>query len=196
MFRKILYFNLFLGITTLHLIFGQRTHHEIVALKKEQFSLPNRKFYIQQIHCDFKQPKYFISRKGLFNKQQPFVLGDSVQKVVLNYLKPSNTYKGGLVPIIMKIKELKVREERHFLNEDGSTKISVEFYVYADKGIAKIYQANAFRTYSGFMNITTQHEENIREVIKSCLTDFNNAKIDFSQYIIPNKIFKAKHTPY
>jgi hypothetical protein len=45
------------------------------------------------------------------------------------------------------------------------------------------------------VNVTPQHEENVREVIKSCMMDLNNAKIDFGRYVIPNKVFKAKRNP-
>ncbi len=45
------------------------------------------------------------------------ILGDSIQRILLNYLKPSNKYQGGFAPVLMKIKELKTREERYFLRE-------------------------------------------------------------------------------
>ncbi len=192
MFQRKIFISLFLGIITFQLLFAQNVHYDVLTLKKEQFSMPNRKFYIQKIICDFSQPKYFVTRKGMLNKQKTIILGDSIQKVILTYLKPSNTYRGGLIPVLMRIKELKIREQRHFLKEEGIAKMSVEFYIETDAKPVKIFQANAFRTYSGFMNITNQHDENVRTVIKSCLVDFNNAKIDFSKYVIPNKIFKAK----
>ncbi len=195
MFKKKIYLSLLLGVTNYQLLFAQNIQSEVLTLKAEQISLPNRKFYIQKIVCDFNQPKYFLIRKGLFNKQKNLTLGDSIQHILLRYLKPSNKYIGGLVPVIMRVKELKVREERHFLKEEGSTKLSVEFYVETDNKPTKIFQSNAFRAYSGFLNITPQHDENIKDVIKSCMMDFNNAKIDFSKYVIP-KVFKAKHTPY
>lgn len=193
MFQKKIYISLFLGVTTFHLLFAQNIQYDILTLKKEQFSMPNRKFYIQKIVCDFNQPKYFVIRKGILNKQKTLILGDSIQRVVMTYLKPSNTYKGGLVPVLMKIKELKIREQRHFLKEEGMAKISMEFYIETDAKPVKIFQSNAYRTYTGFMNITNQHDENVRTIIKSCMIDFNNAKIDFSKFVIPNKIFKAKH---
>jgi hypothetical protein len=192
MFQRKISISLFLGIITFHLLFAQHIQYEVLTLRKEQFSMPNRKFYIQKIVCDFNQPKYFITRKGILNKQKTIILGDSIQKVMMTFLKPSNTYRGGLVPVLMKIKELRIREERHFLKEEGTAKLSVEFYIETDTKPVKIFQSNAFRTYTGLMNITNQHEENIRTVIKSCMIDFNNAKIDFSKYVIPNKIFKAK----
>jgi hypothetical protein len=191
MFKKIIYLSLFLGSITLQLLFAQGLAKDVFSLKKEQFSMPNRKFYIQKIVCDFNQPKYFLIRKGLFNKQQSVSLGDSVQTVLLRFLKPSNTYTGGQVPVLMRVKELKVREERHFLKEEGMSKILMEFYIETDSKPVKIFQSNAFRTYSSFLNVTPQHEENIRDVIKSCMMDFNNAKIDFSKYVLP-KVFKAK----
>jgi hypothetical protein len=191
MFKKIIYLSLFLGSITLQLLFAQGLAKDVFSLKKEQFSMPNRKFYIQKIVCDFNQPKYFLIRKGLFNKQQSVSLGDSVQTVLLRFLKPSNTYTGGQVPVLMRVKELKVREERHFLKEEGMSKILMEFYIETDSKPVKIFQSNAFRTYSSFLNVTPQHEENLRDVIKSCMMDFNNAKIDFSKYVLP-KVFKAK----
>ena len=195
MFSKKLSLFFVVGYFTSTLLFSQNSQSEILTLKTEQISLPNRKFYIQKIICDFNQPKYFLIRKGLFSKQKNMVLGDSVQKVLMNYLKPSNKHIGGLAPVLMRVKELKVREEKHFLKEEGMTKLSVEFYVETDSKPIKIFQSNAFRTYSGFMDVTSQHENNIKDVIKSCMMDFNNAKIDFSKFVLP-KIFKAKHTPY
>lgn len=192
MFQRKIYISLFLGIITFQLLFAQNIQYDVLTLKKEQFSMPNRKFYIQKIVCDFNQPKYFVTRKGIFNKQKTIILGDSIQKVILTYLKPSNTYRGGLVPVLMRIKELKIREQRHFMKEEGTAKMSVDFYIETDTKPVKIFQSNAFRTYSGFMNITNQHDENVRAIIKACIIDFNNAKIDFSKYVIPNKIFKAK----
>lgn len=192
MFQRKIYISLFLGIITFQLLFAQNIQYDVLTLKKEQFSMPNRKFYIQKIVCDFNQPKYFVTRKGIFNKQKTIILGDSIQKVILTYLKPSNTYRGGLVPVLMRIKELKIREQRHFMKEEGTAKMSVDFYIETDTKPVKIFQSNAFRTYSGFMNITNQHDENVRAIIKACMIDFNNAKIDFSKYVIPNKIFKAK----
>ncbi len=194
MFQKKIYISLFLGVTTFHLLFAQNIQYDILTLKKEQFSMPNRKFYVQKIVCDFNQPKYFIIRKGILNKQKALILGDSIQRVILTYLKPSNTYKGGLVPVLMRIKELKIREQRHFLKEEGMAKVSMEFYIETDAKPVKIFQSNAYRTYTGFMNITNQHDENVRTIIKSCMIDFNNAKIDFSKFVIPNKIFKAKRS--
>jgi hypothetical protein len=195
MFTKKIFSSLVLGIITYQLLFAQNIHSEILTLKAEQISLPNRKFYIQRIVCDFNQPKYFLIRKGLFSKQKNMVLGDSIQRILMNYLKPSNKHIGGFAPVLMRVKELKIREERHFLREEGTVKLSVEFYIETDAKPIKIFQSNAFRTYSGFMNVTSQHENNIKDVIKSCMMDFNNAKIDFSKYVIP-KVFKAKHTPY
>ena len=192
MFKKISILSFVLGFTAYHIIYAQSIQYEHLILKTEQFSLPNRKFYIQRIVCDFNQPKHFLIRKGIISHQKQMTLGDSIQKVLMKYLKPSNTYKAGLIPILIRVKELKIREERHFLKEEGIAKITMEFYVETDNKPDKIFQSNAFRTYSGFMNVTPQHGENVREVIKSCMMDFNNAKIDYSQYVIPNKIFKAK----
>jgi hypothetical protein len=192
MLKKIFILSCVLGFVAYHIIYAQSIHYEHLTLKTEQFSLPNRKFYIQRIVCDFNQPKYFLIRKGLISHQKQMTLGDSVQKVLMKYLKLSNNYKAGLVPVLIRVKELKIREERHFLKEEGMTKISMEFYVETDSKPDKIFQSNAFRTYSGFLNVTPQHDENVREVIKSCMMDFNNAKIDFSKYVIPNKVFKAK----
>lgn len=190
MFQKKIYLSLFLGVTTFHLLFAQNIQYDILTLKKEQFSMPNRKFYIQKIVCDFNQPKYFVIRKGILNKQKTLILGDSIQRVVMTYLKPSNTYKGGLVPVLMKIKELKIREQRHFLKEEGMAKISMEFYIETDAKPVKIFQSNAYRTYTGFMNITNQHDENVRTIIKSCMIDFNNAKLTFQSSSFPIKSSK------
>jgi hypothetical protein len=192
MLQKRFILSCVLGFIAYHIVYAQSIQYEHITLKTEQFSLPNRKFYIQRIICDFNQPKYFLIRKGLISHQKQMTLGDSIQKVLMKYLKPSNTYKAGLVPVMIKVKELKIREERHFLKEEGMAKIAMEFYVETDSKPDKIFQSNAFRTYSGFINVTPQHDENIREVIKSCMMDFNNAKIDFSKYVIPNKVFKAK----
>jgi hypothetical protein len=195
MFSKKFYLFILLGFFNNYPIFGQNNRTEVLTLKAEQISLPNRKFYIQRIVCDFNQPKYFLIRKGLFSKQKNLVLGDSIQRILMTFLKPSNKYVGGLAPVLMRVKELKIREERHFLKEEGLVKLSVEFYIETDTKPIKIFQSNAFRTYSGFMNVTSKHETNIKEVIKSCIMDFNNAKIEFSKFVIP-KVFKAKHTPY
>jgi hypothetical protein len=192
MLKKILTLSFVLGFVAYHIIYAQSIRYEHLPMKTEQFSLPNRKFYIQRIVCDFNQPKYFLIRKGLISHQKQMTLGDSIQKVLMKYLKPSNTYKAGLVPVMIRVKELKIREERHFLKEEGMAKISMEFYVETDSKPDKIFQSNAFKSYSGFLNVTPQHDENVREVVKSCMMDFNNAKIDFSKYVIPNKVFKAK----
>ena len=195
MFKKKLYPIIIIGILANQFLFAQNIQSEILTLNAEQISLPNRKFYIQRIICDFNQPKYILIRKGLFNKQKKMFMGDSIQRALMTYLKPSNKYSGGLAPVMMRVKELKIREERHFLKEEGMIKISIEFYIENDKKSISLFQSNAYRTYSGLINITSQHESNLKEAIKSCMIDFNNAKINFSKYIIP-KIFKAKHTPY
>jgi hypothetical protein len=165
MFKKIIYLSIFLPSITLQLPFAQGLPKEIFSLKKEQFSMPNRKFYIQKIVCDFKQPKYFLIRKGIS-------LGDSLQTVLLHFLKPSNTYTGGQAPILIRVKDLKIREERHFLKEEGMAKISMEFYIETDSKPIKIFQSNAFRTYTSLLNVTPQHEENLRDIIKTCMLDF------------------------
>jgi hypothetical protein len=195
MLKKKTILSFVLGFIAYHIVFAQNIQYEHIILRNEQFSLPNRKFYVQRIVCDFNQPKYFLSRKGIISHQKTMTLGDSVQRVLMKFLKPSNAYKAGLVPVMVRVKELKIREERHFLKEVGMAKISMEFYVETDTRPDKIFQSNAYRTYSAFVNVTPQHEENVREVIKSCMMDFNNAKIDFSRYVIPNKIFKAKRNP-
>ena len=195
MFSTKKYLLLLVGFLSYNSLFSQNIQSEVLTLKSEQISLPNRKFYIQRIICDFNQPKYFLIRKGLFSKQKNMILGDSIQRILMNYLKPSNKYQGGLAPVLMKIKELKIREERHFLKEEGTTKLSVEFYIETDTKPIKIFQSNAYRTYAGFMDVTNQHNSNLKEVIKFCMMDFNNAKIDFSKYVLP-KIFKAKKPIY
>ena len=195
MFSKKYFFVLIVSFITYESLNAQNSQSEILTLKPEQISLPNRKFYIQKIICDFNQPKYFLIRKGLFSNQKNMILGDSIQKILVNYLKPSNKYIGGLAPILMRVKELKIREERHFLKEEGIAKLSVEFYIETDTRPIKIFQSNAYRTYSGFMDVTDQHQANLKDLIRSCMMDFNNAKIDFSKYFLP-KVFKAKHTPY
>ena len=195
MFSKKYLFVLIVSFITYKSLNAQNSQSEILTLKPEQISLPNRKFYIQKIICDFNQPKYFLIRKGLFSNQKNMILGDSIQKILVNYLKPSNKYIGGLAPILMRVKELKIREERHFLKEEGIAKLSVEFYIETDTRPIKIFQSNAYRTYSGFMDVTDQHQANLKDLIRSCMMDFNNAKIDFSKYFLP-KVFKAKHTPY
>lgn len=195
MFSKKYLFVLIVSFITYESLNAQNSQSEILTLKPEQISLPNRKFYIQKIICDFNQPKYFLIRKGLFSNQKNMILGDSIQKILVNYLKPSNKYIGGLAPILMRVKELKIREERHFLKEEGIAKLSVEFYIETDTRPIKIFQSNAYRTYSGFMDVTDQHQANLKDLIRSCMMDFNNAKIDFSKYFLP-KVFKAKHTPY
>ncbi len=192
MLKKISMLSFVLGFIAYHIVCAQSIQYEHISLKNKKFSLPNRKFYIQRIVCDFNQPKYFLIRKGVISHQKQMTLGDSIQKVLMKYLKPSNTYKAGLVPVMIRVKELIIREERHFLKEEGITKISMEFYIETDNKPDKIFQSNAFRTYSGFINVTPQHEEQVREVIKSCMMDFNNAKIDYSKYVISNKVFKAK----
>jgi hypothetical protein len=195
MFFKKLFFLFIVGFTAYNSLFAQNVQSEILILKPEQISLPNRKFYIQKIICDFNQPKYFLIRKGLFSKQKNMILGDSVQRILMNYLKPSNRYIGGLAPVLMRVKELKIREERHFLKEEGMAKLTVEFYIETDTKPIKIFQSNAYRTYDGFIDVTDEHQANLKDAIKSCMMDFNNAKIDFSKYFLP-KVFKAKHTPY
>lgn len=195
MFSKRKYLLLLVGFLFCNSLLSQNMKSEVLNLKSEQISLPNRKFYIQRIICDFNQPKYFLIRKGLFSKQKNMILGDSVQRILLNYLKPSNKNMGKLAPVLMRIKELKIREERHFLKEEGTAKLSVEFYIETDTKPIKIFQSNAYRTYAGFMDVTDQHNSNLKEVIKFCMMDFNNAKIDFSKYVLP-KIFKAKKTIY
>ena len=174
---------------------AQNIQSKVLTLKTEQISLPNRKFYIQKIICDFNQPKYFLIREGLFGKRKNLILGDSIQTILMNYLKPSNKHIGGLAPVLMRVKELKIREERQFLKEEGTAKLSVEFYVEIDTKPIKIFQSNAFRTYSGFMDVTDQHQANLKDIIKSCMMDFNNAKIDFSKYFLL-KVFKSKQISY
>ncbi|MES2521015.1 MAG: hypothetical protein V4585_23080 [Bacteroidota bacterium] len=196
MFNKMFFLVLFLGIINHQSLFAQQIPAQLLILKQEQFPLPNRKFYIQKIVCDFNQPKYFLTRRGIFNKQRTITFGDSLQKVLMRYIKPSNTYRAGLVPITIRIKELKIREQRHFLNEEGMAKIVMDFYVETDYKPLRLFHTDASRIYTGFMNISAEHEENFREIVKSCLLDFNNAKVDYSKFVIPNKIFKAKHTPY
>ncbi len=193
-FKKF-YFIFLLGFLNSKPLLSQNSRTEILTLKAEQISLPNRKFYIKKIICDFNQPKYFLIKKGLFSKQKNMILGDSIQRILMNYLKPSNKHMGGQAPILLIVKELKIREKRHFLREDGMAKFNVEFYIETDSKPLKIFQSNAFKTYSGFMDVTDQHESNVKSVINSCMIDFNNAKIDFSKYVI-SKVFKAKHTPY
>lgn len=195
MFSKKKCLLLVVGFLSYNSLFSQNVQSEVLTLKSEQISLPNRKFYIQRIICDFNQPKYFLIRKGLFNKQKNMILGDSIQRILMTYLKSSNKNTGRLAPVLMRIKELKIREERHFLKEVGMAKLSVEFYIETDTKPIKIFQSNAFQTYTNFMDVTPQHQANLKEVIKFCMMDFNNAKIDFSKYFIP-KVFKAKHTAY
>lgn len=195
MFSKKKYLLLLVGLLFCNSLLSQNIKSEVLNLKSEQISLPNRKFYIQRIICDFNQPKYFLIRKGLFNKQKNMILGDSVQRILLNYLKPSNKNMGGLAPVLMRVKELKIREERYFLKEEGMVKLSVEFYVETQTKPIKIFQSNAYRTYSGFIDVTNQHDTKLKDVIKSCIMDFNNANIDFSKYVLP-KIFKAKTPIY
>lgn len=67
------------------------------------------------------------------------IIGDSIRKVLLKYLKPSNAYKAELIPVMIRVKELKIREERHFLKEEGVAKIAMKFYVETDKNLIKSF---------------------------------------------------------
>ena len=55
------------------------------------------------------------------------ILADSIHRILMAYLKPSNKNTGILTPVLMQIKKLKIREERHFLKEKVRQNFGLNF---------------------------------------------------------------------
>lgn len=164
----------------------------ILELKDEYFFLPNRKFYIDRIICNI-QPRGFTARTGLRGDSQAIQFNDSIQHVVADYLRMSAAPVKGFAPIVLRIKDLQIEENRNFVKEKGKVKINIEFFVQSNDGehpeLIKIYQTQAYHVYTKLFNVTEEHELHLREIIKECLTNFNDERFDLSRYATAPKVF-------
>lgn len=157
----------------------------ILELKDEYFFLPNRKFYIERIICNV-QPKGFTTKTGLRGDTQTLQFNDSIQHVVADYLRMSASPVPGFTPIILRIKELQIEENRSFVKEKGRVKINIEFFVKSnsrdEQNLVKIFQTQAYHNYTKLFDVTNEHELHLREIIKECLINFNDERFDLSRY--------------
>lgn len=167
---------------------------KVLELKDEYFFLPNRKFYIERIICNV-QPKGFTSRTGLRGDAQALQFNDSIQHVVADYLRMSAAPVPEFTPIIIRIKDLQIEENRNFVKEQGRVKINMEFFIQSYEGeepkMIKIFQTQAYHNYTKLFDVTSLHEIHLREIIKECMTNFNDERFDLSRFATNPKVYSG-----
>ncbi len=153
-------------------IFGQE---ELIVLQNEPIEFAADGFFVKKV-IDKREHKGNIgfAQKGVFKKTKVKAnFKDGVETSIYNYLKENLEQEPDAVPIVIGITELKISESSS-LPVTGKAEIKMEFYKEKDGSLGKLYASEAFIEKPA-VNVTKTHEERIREVITSCLENFNDS---------------------
>lgn len=166
------YLILILVFGLYHSLYGQE---ELITLKNEPVEFEADGFYIKKV-TDVRDAKENIGfvQKGVFKKKKVDAdLKGGVKTAISNYLEDNFTQDPSGVPIVIRITELKISETTG-LPVKGEAEITMEFFREKDGSLGKLYKAESY-VEKPAVNVTNTHEERIREVITSCLQNFNES---------------------
>ena len=168
--KKYLVFILLFGIYNL-----SWSQEELITLENEPVEFEADGFFIKKV-TDAREEKDNIGfvQKGVFKKKKLDAdLKNGVETAVYKYLKENFTQDASGVPIVIHITELEISESTG-LPINGVAEIRMEFFREKDGSIGRLYAAESF-VEKPAVNVTATHEERIREVIVSCLENFNES---------------------
>ena len=168
--KKCLIFLLFVGFHTI--TWAQK---EMIALSNDSIEFEANDFYIKKV-TDAREKKDNIGfvQKGVFKKKKVDAdLKGGIETAIAYFLEENFTQDPTGVPIVIRITELKISESSS-LPIKGKAEVKMEFFREKDGSIGKLYEAESF-VEKPAVNVTATHEERIREVISSCLQNFNNS---------------------
>jgi len=151
------------------------SQEELITLENEPVEFEADGFYIKKV-TDAREEKDNIGfvQKGLFKKKKVDAdLKDGVAPAIYDYLKENFTQNPSGVPIVLRITKLEILESSS-LPVKGKAEIKVEFFREKDGSLGKLYGAESF-VEKPAVNVTATHEGRIREVITSCLQNFNES---------------------
>lgn len=148
---------------------------ELITLENEPVEFEADGFYIKKV-TDAREEQENIGfvQKGVFKKKKVDAdLKSDVGNAVFNYLEENFKQDRSGVPIVIRITELKISESSS-LPIKGKAEVKMEFFREKNGSIGKLYEAESF-VEKPAVNVTATHEERIREVIVSCLQNFNSS---------------------
>jgi len=168
--NKYLVFIILFGIY--NLVWSQE---ELISLENKPVEFEADGFYIKKV-TDARKGKDNIGfvQKGVFKKKKVDAdLKGGVGTAISNFLKENFTQDPSGVPIVIHITEIKISESTS-LPVKGKAEIKMEFFRVKDGSLGKLYEAESF-VEKPAVNVTATHEERIREVVASCLQNFNES---------------------
>lgn len=168
--RTTLFILLFLGLHSI--LFAQE---ELVELNNESIGFEADGFYIKNV-TDGRENKDSIgfAQKGVFKKDKvPARFKDGLEPAISYFLKENFRQDTSGVPVVMRVTYLHISESMG-IPITGTAEIKMEFLREKEGSLGKLYAAEAF-VEKPAMNVTKTHEQRIREVIVSCLENFNTS---------------------
>lgn len=168
--KKYLILILIFGLC--HSLYGQE---ELITLENEPIEFEADGFYIKKI-TDAREEKDNIGfvQKGVFKKKKVDAdLKGGLENSIQNYLEENFRQDPAGIPIVIRITELEISESSS-LPIKGKAEVTMEFYREKDGSLGKLYEAESY-VEKPAVNVTATHEERIREVIVSCLQNFNES---------------------
>lgn len=151
------------------------SQEELITLQNEPIEFEADGFYIKNV-IDAREEKDNIGfvQKGVFKKKKVDAdLKNGVENAIADFLKKNFKQDPTGVPIVIRITKLEISESSS-LPIKGKAEVKMEFFREKDGSIGKLYEAESF-VEKPAVNVTATHEERIREVIVSCLQNFNNS---------------------
>ena len=148
---------------------------EQVVLQNEPIGFETDGFYIKKV-IDERENKENIGfvQKGVFKKTKVDAnFKDGLEESIFNYLRENLGQDAGGVPIVIGITELNISESSS-LPVAGKAEVKMEFYREKDGSLGKLYASEA-SIEKPAVNVSKTHEERIREVIVSCIENFNHS---------------------
>lgn len=168
--NKCLVFLLIVGFHTIG--WAQK---ELITLSNDSIEFEADGFYIKKI-TDAREEKENIGfvQKGVFKKKKVDAdLKNGVENAIADFLEENFMQDSSGIPIVIRVIKLEISESST-LPIKGMAEIRMEFLREKDGNLGKLYQAESFIEKPA-VNVTATHEERIREVIVSCLQNFNES---------------------
>jgi len=151
------------------------SQEEMITLENEPIEIEADGFFIKKV-TDAREEKDNIGfvQKGVFKKKKIDAdLKNGVENAISGYLEENFSQDPTGVPIVIRIIKLNISESSS-LPIKGMAEIRMEFFREKDGSIGRLYAAESF-VEKPAVNVTATHEERIREVIVSCLENFNES---------------------
>jgi hypothetical protein len=148
---------------------------KIIELKNESTDITLKDFYISAV-IDGRQNKDNIgfALVGKFNKKVIVDLEEGLAKSVYDYFTKSYSFDSNSTPVVLKIVQLNISEDRGLSTNKGIAKVQIEFYKSTNGQFGKVFESEAFIKQAN-IDVKSGHEKLIRSVLATCIEDFNNS---------------------